>query len=157
MSPPGRRTRTRIFRPPKESKKPCTSKQSSSSMHNRKLPVLSSALVVPVPVDEPVLHQGRIRTVPHVEGNWATHVYLSIDVDRSHALCSLLEAAAAKAKQLVPVLESLITRKDINNHAIELHISLSRPIFVRAHQKEELRRAVKKLSQHPPYVEHFPR
>jgi len=111
--------------------------------------------MIPVPVDDPVRHQGRIRTVPHVEGNWAAHVYLSINVNGSHALCSLLEAAVAEAKRLVPALESFIPEKCINKHAIELHISLSRAIFIRGYQKEELRRAVKKLSQHSPYEEHF--
>jgi len=129
---------------------------SPSSMPNRKLPVLPSTLVIPVPVDNPVRHQGRTRTVPHVAGNWAAHVYLSVNVNRSHALCSLLEAAVAEAKRLVPALESFIPAECINKHAIEFHISLSRPIFIRGHQKEELRRAVKELSQHSPYEEHFP-
>ena len=127
-----------------------------SSMPNRKLPVLPSTLMIPVPIDDPLRHQGRIRTVPHVEGNWAAHVYLSVNVNKSHALCSLLEAAVAEAKRLVPALESFIPANNINKHAIELHISLSRAIFIRGYQKEELRRAVKELSQHSPYEEHFP-
>ena len=28
------------------------------------------------PTDDPSLHNGRIRAVPHVEGQWSTHVYL---------------------------------------------------------------------------------
>jgi hypothetical protein len=28
------------------------------------------------PSDDPVLHRGRSRQVPHVEGNWPTHIYL---------------------------------------------------------------------------------
>lgn len=28
------------------------------------------------PSDDPALHGGRSRQVPHVEGNWPTHIYL---------------------------------------------------------------------------------
>jgi hypothetical protein len=37
----------------------------------------------------------------------------------------------------------------------ELHVSLSRPTYLRAHQREEMKRAVKALSKsHAPYVLH---
>ena len=27
-------------------------------------------------VDDPTQHDGRIRSFPHLEGNWATHVFI---------------------------------------------------------------------------------
>lgn len=116
----------------------------------RKLPALSTNLVVPTPIDNPALHQGRIRTTPHVDGNWAAHVYVSISITTSHALYSLLDAVIAEARQSVPTLHSFISSQSGRKHHAELHISLSRPIFIRAYQTEELRRAVRKLAQHPP-------
>lgn len=29
-----------------------------------------------VPVDDPLLHGGRIRSFPHERGNWVTYVYI---------------------------------------------------------------------------------
>jgi len=109
---------------------------------------------VPTPIDNPADHQGRVRTTPHVDGNWAAHVYVSISVNKSCRLHSLLNAVITEAQQSLPSLQSLISGGD-NKRNIELHVSLSRPIFIRAHQKEELRRAIKQLSHRPPFALSF--
>ncbi|KAF9454836.1 hypothetical protein P691DRAFT_655574 [Macrolepiota fuliginosa MF-IS2] len=119
------------------------------------LPSLSPNLVVPTPVDNPALHQGRIRTTPHVDGNWAAHVYVSINLNRSHALYSLLSSVITQASQSVPTLHNLVMGQDRDKNYTELHISLTRPIFIRAHQKEDLRQAVKKLAQRSPFTLSF--
>ncbi|KAJ2958272.1 hypothetical protein NQZ79_g6129 [Umbelopsis isabellina] len=40
------------------------------------LPALPSVFKHARPDDDPEKYQGRIRTVPHTEGNWPTHVYI---------------------------------------------------------------------------------
>ncbi|KAG9300618.1 hypothetical protein G9A89_005218 [Geosiphon pyriformis] len=32
-------------------------------------------------IDDPSKHNGRIRSSPHVEGNWPTHVFVEVDID----------------------------------------------------------------------------
>ncbi|CAA7261450.1 unnamed protein product [Cyclocybe aegerita] len=50
------------------------------------------------------------------------------------------------SKKVVPNLQDVWPNPD-STQRLELHISLSRPIFLRAHQREDLKRAVKRISQ----------
>jgi len=55
----------------------------------------------------------------------------------------LLKAACDEVPELYPFLGNTNTLSESKE---ELHISLSRPIFLRAHQREELRKAVKEVA-----------
>ncbi|KAF8902151.1 U6 snRNA phosphodiesterase Usb1 [Mucidula mucida] len=115
---------------------------SDSRPKRRKLPTLSSSLIVPVPVDNPALHQGRVRTTPHVDGQWASHVYVALKLSRRSSLYTLLSEVIDTARCDVPTLHGFwVAEKEA-----ELHVSLSRPIFLRAHQREDLKCAVKGLA-----------
>lgn len=112
----------------------------------RKLPPISSSILPPTPIDDPALHQGRIRTTPHVEGQFATHVYVSLPLSHQSSLYKLVQEIFLDAKAAVPSLHEIWPDRDTCKHP-ELHISLSRPIFLRAHQREELKRSVKSITQ----------
>ena len=116
---------------------------------SRKLPTLSSSLMVPVPIDDPIQHQGRGRTHPHVEGQYATHVYVSLRLKSQSAMYQLLRDVVAEAKTRVPSLQEAFKLETSS----ELHISLSRPIYLRAYQREDFKREVMRISKHQkPYV-----
>ena len=123
---------------------------------------MSATIVGPDHVDDPALHQGRIRSTPHVEGQFAAHVYVSLNLGRHSPMSRLykvVQAVLRDAKQEVPALRDIWTTKSsgVVNASTEkeakdepkreLHISLSRPIFLRAHQREDLKRAVKKVAK----------
>ncbi|KAF5338919.1 hypothetical protein D9611_008678 [Ephemerocybe angulata] len=110
----------------------------------RKLPPLAETIAALPPVDNPALHQGRTRNVPHVEGQYAAHVYVSITLRESSPLYQLVKDVFHDAKKQVPSLQE-ISKLDTGRY--ELHISLSRPIFLRAHQREELRQAVRNVTR----------
>ncbi|KIP03737.1 hypothetical protein PHLGIDRAFT_25955 [Phlebiopsis gigantea 11061_1 CR5-6] len=111
----------------------------------RKLPPLASNLVVSSPVDNPALHQGRTRSNPHVEGQWASYVYVPLKVARGSALDTLLGDIFRRAQMLVPTIHSIWDNGDDNGKERELHISLTRPVYLRAHQRDEFKTAVRTI------------
>ncbi|KAJ7725354.1 hypothetical protein B0H16DRAFT_1665869 [Mycena metata] len=122
------------------------SEQSSSQPpKKRKLPVLSSTLVAPQHVDDPALHQGRTRTTPHVDGQYATHIYASVALDRGSTLFKLLCKIISSAKKMTPTLHDFWS--SLKDSQPELHISLSRPLYLRSHQREDMKRAVKRVAE----------
>jgi len=73
----------------------------------KKLPPLSSKLVVATPADDPALHQGRLRGSPHVDGRWACHVYVPVVSERGEQLGEMLSSAFQAAKTRVPTLHPI--------------------------------------------------
>ena len=108
----------------------------------RKLPSLSSKLVVATPTDNPALHQGRVRSSPHVDGRWACHVYVPVVLETGEQLGEALSSAFQAAKAKVPTLHPI----GLNDGRRELHISLSRPTFLWTHQREEFKNAVRRVA-----------
>ncbi|KAG2060676.1 hypothetical protein BDR06DRAFT_476605 [Suillus hirtellus] len=125
----------------------------------KKLPSLASSFIVPVPVDNPALHQGRVRATPHVEGQYAAYVYIPLVVHPGTALYSLVDEVLDVIKGIVPAVHTIgeivsCGRNtsglvvDNSRRARELHLSLTRPIFLRAHQREGFKRAIKLIASY---------
>ncbi|KAI9669316.1 MAG: poly(U)-specific 3'-to-5' RNA exonuclease [Alyxoria varia] len=108
--------------------------------------------------DDPSLHGGRKRTMPHMEGNWPTHVYLEwypsqterstlehlIDAVESSTNGSFNGETAPKA-QRKKLRSSLMS--DLNTPS-PLHISLSCPLQLATERREDYLEALKSsLSQ----------
>ncbi|KAI9698487.1 MAG: poly(U)-specific 3'-to-5' RNA exonuclease [Candelina mexicana] len=86
--------------------------------------------------DDPSLHGGRKRVVPHVEGNWATHVYLEWypTATESDHLSSLISTLQDSSSEEESQFQSLLT-SDLGAQ-LPLHISLSRPIVLQTEQRQ---------------------
>lgn len=114
-----------------------------------KLPPLSSTLTLPKAIDNPALHQGRIRTTPHVEGQYASYVFIPLRIPRSSPLGKFIQEIYLKAKEIVPILHAVGTNDVSNEHEEEpeLRISLTRPIYLRAQQREEFRVAMRAIAK----------
>ncbi|KAF8946680.1 poly(U)-specific 3'-to-5' RNA exonuclease [Haplosporangium gracile] len=91
--------------------------------------------------DNPNRHQGRIRARAHVDGSWPVHVY--VEVKLSHELFDIVSTLTKTARSLAPStvsmlqsVESLKKKNDVPieadsaEDATELHISLTRPIYL---------------------------
>jgi U6 snRNA phosphodiesterase len=113
----------------------------------RKLPALASQLVLPVPIDNPALHQGRMRISPHVEGQFAAYVYVPLQIPRKSIFDGFLDQVMRRSKEDVPIIHPIGGIHDINVAERELHVSLTRPIYLRAHQREEFRTAVRAIAR----------
>ncbi|XP_075979095.1 U6 snRNA phosphodiesterase 1 [Anticarsia gemmatalis] len=86
-------------------------------------PNLSKVAVVPVyeHQDDPQLHDGRIRSFPHVRGNWATFVFIQyLESDALHDLLDKLQ------EKILSVVESCQKCNDF-------HISLSMTVVLKYH------------------------
>ncbi|KAI0088559.1 hypothetical protein BDY19DRAFT_985452 [Irpex rosettiformis] len=127
----------------------------------RRLPALVSTLELPCPKDRPELHQGRIRNTPHVEGQYTAYVYVPLKLVATGSLHSLLHKVLKRARDLVPIIHTIGVSIDPDKRTQlpsdeELHISLTRPIHLRAHQREEFITAIRSIAKaHTPFQASF--
>lgn len=91
--------------------------------------------------DDPSLHAGRTRQIPHVVGNWPTHVYLEWYPAPSEValLDDIISQASFNSNPsgIIAGAESSIhtfLRSDLGA-LLPLHISLSAPLVLRTEQK----------------------
>ncbi|KAK9796299.1 hypothetical protein WJX73_008460 [Symbiochloris irregularis] len=106
---------------------------------------LVGASKLPDGVVSAVEHQGRLRSFPHVEGNYATHVYITVPLPAAYQ-----RAAATLLQQMAwPGLEPL-TSETASDQV--LHLSLSRTVAIKRPQIEDL---VSKLQRALVKVERF--
>ncbi|KAJ5114493.1 hypothetical protein NUU61_000252 [Penicillium alfredii] len=84
--------------------------------------------------DDPSLHGGRKRVIPHVEGNWPTHLYLEWYPSKGELplLADLIAQAEDQHDQKAEI-HSLL-HSDLGAQ-LPLHISLSRPVVLRTEQR----------------------
>ncbi|KGO41524.1 Uncharacterized protein family UPF0406 [Penicillium expansum] len=94
--------------------------------------------------DIPSLHGGRTRVIPHVEGNWPTHLYLEWypGKDELSPLENFITHSGNVPDEKAPVVHSLL-HSDLGAQ-LPLHISLSRPVILRTEQRASFTEALQK-------------
>lgn len=112
--------------------------------------------------DDPSLHGGRTRVIPHVEGNWPTHLYLECECltlvscnsykeltltgypgkDELSLLADVISQSGNVPDEKAPTVHSLL-HSDLGAQ-LPLHISLSRPVILRTEQRVLFTEALQK-------------
>ncbi|KAF8713152.1 Methyltransferase domain, partial [Rhizoctonia solani] len=117
------------------------------------LPALDSSLFAPAPIDDPSKHQGRKRTIPYVEGQFIAHVYVPIKLggELLALLRSIVKSAQSDSTAWHSLLEPIPGTTSEQNTGptfsiFRSHLSLSRPVPLRAHQRDDLRKEVRKAA-----------
>ncbi|BDD57718.1 hypothetical protein MAP00_003063 [Monascus purpureus] len=92
--------------------------------------------------DDPSLHGGRKRVIPHIEGNWPTHIYLEWHPSRTEL--DILQSVVSRCGDG----ESGEHRERIHSllysdlgAQLPLHISLSRPVVLQTEQRSSFTEA----------------
>lgn len=129
----------------------------------RLLPTPSVSVVMPIPMDDPLKHQGRIRTTPHIDGQFAAYVYAPVNPDQRlrRLIQGILETMERrvqnfhrlvhfKSDELVNGGSPAISTAPLPTMNSILHLSLTRPIYLRAHQRDILKQAVKNVAKEIP-------
>lgn len=146
---------------------PARKKRKTSSANSPSLPLpplpaafhdLYASTVRTTTNDDPSLHQGRKRLIPHVAGNWPSHIYVewhptaqqhalltgllddlrsassSLSNDNDGGLGGLLLSPSSSSSETGDLITSFLT-SDLGS-PLPLHISLSRPIVLRTDEKD---------------------
>ena len=135
----------------------------SDSNTCRTLPPLAAKVALPVPVDDPSKHQGRIRTTPHIDGQFAAYVYAPIfPVRRLQRLLRGIFETIEKQVENVHCLVHFAGDEPVDESSQGIrtnlpttingvpHLSLTRPMYLRAHQRDILKEAVKEVANRVP-------
>ncbi|KAL4814109.1 U6 snRNA phosphodiesterase Usb1 [Aspergillus spinulosporus] len=86
--------------------------------------------------DDPSLHGGRKRVIPHVEGNWPTHIYLEWYPSKEEL--EILGSIISQAEHMLRAEQAKLNSFLYSDLGVRLplHISLSRPVVLRTEQRQ---------------------